>query len=142
MRENSWEECMENSSAYTVSADKAKAKSLFNTAVERINFLKENKLNERNGKFIFEGYYSSLIEVIHALVLLKRYKVTNHLCLGHYIRDVMKKEDLFRIFDDCRIKRNDLVYYGKSINLETAKQSILKAEKLIEEISKSVKKEL
>lgn len=52
--------------------------------------------------------------------------IKNHLCLGSFLKDVLKKEKLSRDFDDCRFKRNSLVYYGNRLDLKTAKETIEK----------------
>lgn len=142
MNEGSWEECIETSSSISVTPDRAKAKSLIETANERIRFLKETDLKESNASFIFEGYYSSALETLHALVLMKGFKVINHICLGYYLRDVLKREDLSRLFDDCRYKRNSIVYYGRKLDFNVAKESIKKADRLIEQIRLLLEREL
>ena len=120
----------------SVTPDRAKAESLVDTAKARIEFLKSNALTEQNARFIFEGYYSSAIEMIHALVITQGFKVDNHICLGFYLRDVLNNERLFRIFDDYRYKRNSVVYYGKELDFEVAKESIRKITELINEVDK------
>lgn len=134
MREASWDDCIETFSVIKVSPDKERAKSLIETSNKRIEMIKD--INENNCNFVFEDYYSSLLELLQAMVVLKGYKVTNRICLGYYLKDIMKKEDLFLIFDDIRYKRNSLMYYGKMMDFETAKQTIEKCEKLIEQIKK------
>ncbi len=141
-KEGDWEECIETSSSVKVSPDKAKAKSLIDTATGRNEFLKSNSIKENTVNYIFEGYYSSALELLHALVLLHSYKVENHICLGYYIRDVLKKEDIFRLFDDCRFKRNSLIYYGRKMDFETAKTSIEKCLRLINELKKLLEVEI
>ena len=138
MKESSWGECLNCSSAIKITPDKEKAASLIETAEERIKFsLRE--LNEKNANYVFEDYYSSILEMLHALILLKGYKVSNHICLGYYLRDVLKNDELFRLFDDCRYKRNSLVYYGKRMDFDTAKDAIEKAKKLIKELNIIIK---
>jgi len=73
MKESSWKDCIESNSSISVSKDKAKAKSLIDTASGRNQFLSRNKIDENNANYIFEGYYSSLVELMHALVLLNGY---------------------------------------------------------------------
>ena len=133
MKESSWGECLNCSSAVKITTDKEKAASLTETARDRIKFSLK-KLSEKNANYVFEGYYSSVLEMIHAIVILDGYKVKNHICLGYYLRDVLKNDELFRLFDDCRFKRNSLVYYGKRMDFETAKDAIEKAKKLIKEL--------
>ena len=139
MKEASWSECLNYSSAVKITPDKEKAASLAETANDRIKFSLK-KLNEKNANFIFEGYYSSILEMVHAILVLDGYKVNNHICLGYYLRDVLKNDELFRLFDDCRFKRNSLVYYGKRMDFETAKDSIEKAKKLIKELKSIINK--
>ena len=140
-KESTWEECIESTASLKVSSDPAKAKSLTDTAKGRIDFLKSTSLAESNANYVFEGYYSSVLEMLHAMVLLKGYNVQNHICLGYYLRDILKKDGLFRMFDDCRYKRNSLIYYGRKMDFETARIAIEKCLKLIKEIELLLKGE-
>jgi hypothetical protein len=132
MKESNWSDCLENASARKVSIDAKRAKSLMETAQERISLIKE--VNEKNGNFIFEDYYTSLLEILQAKAFLNGFNISNHICIGFYLRDVLKREDLFVIFDDLRYKRNSLTYYGSKMDFETAKQSIEKCKKIIKEL--------
>lgn len=76
----------------------------------------------------------SLLEIIHAVVLRKGWKVENHVCLGFYLRDIVKRVELFRVFDDARYKRNGLIYYGKKIDFDIAKETIIKVKNIIKEL--------
>ena len=141
-KEGAWEECIESSASLKVSPNKLKVKSLIDTATGRVEFIVETKIKESNANYIFESYYSSVLELLHALVLLYGYKVSNHLCLGYYLRDILKNQNLFRLFDDCRFKRNSLVYYGRKMDFETAKQSIENSKKLIAKLNSSLNHQL
>lgn len=78
--------------------------------------------------------------MIHALMLLDGFRAENHICLGYYLRDVLKREDMFRVFDGCRTKRNGIVYYGKNMDIETAKDVLFRTKNLINEISIEIEK--
>ncbi len=134
MKETSWDECLSNNSAKMVTQDIQRAESLIETAKERISLIKE--INEKNCNFVFEDYYTSILEMLQAKTFKKGFNIINHMCLGFYIRDVLKREDLFMTFDDLRYKRNSLTYYGTRMDFETAKQAIDKCKKLITEIIK------
>ena len=135
MKETNWDDCLFNKSAKTITPDIKRAESLIETANERINLIKE--LNEKNCNFIFEDYYTSLLELLQAMAFKKGFNVLNHLCLGYYLRDVLKREDLYILFDDLRYKRNSLTYYGNRMDYETAKQAIEKCKKIIKELGKN-----
>ncbi|MBU0459980.1 MAG: hypothetical protein KJ597_02445 [Nanoarchaeota archaeon] len=141
MKESNWEECLESGSSLKISPDKAKIKSLLETARGRTKYLEENNLKEDNASYVFEGYYSSVLEYLHALILLKGYKINNHICVGYYLRDILNKKDLFRLFDDCRYKRNSLIYYGRRMDFPIAKEAIQKCKRLITDLDLMIKKD-
>jgi len=85
---------------------------------------------------VFEDYYTSLLELLQAITFKRGFNVLNHVCLGYYLKDVLKRKDLYIIFDDLRYKRNSLTYYGSRMDYETAKQAIERCKKIIEEIDK------
>lgn len=136
-----WEGCKEENFSIKVTPNKGKVKSLIETAEGRIDYADEKK-NGKHLSYIFEDYYTSLIEMIHALVILEGYKVSNHLCLGFYLRDILKEDKLFRLFDSVRFKRNSLVYYGKKLDSEEALESIKKCKIIIDEIKNLIKRKL
>lgn len=112
--------------------DLKRAASLRETARERISLIKE--INEKNCNFVFEDYYTSLLELLQAAAFKKGYNVLNHICIGFYVRDVLQKENLFFLFDDVRYKRNSLTYYGNRMDFETAKDAIEKCKRIIKEL--------
>jgi len=132
MKEANWADCLTNKSAKTVTPDLNRAESLIETAKERISLIQ--KVNEKNCNFVFEDYYTSLLELLQAKTFKKGFNILNHLCLGYYLRDVLNRGDLYLLFDDLRYKRNSLTYYGSRMDFETAKQAIEKCKKMIKEL--------
>jgi len=136
MKEANWKDCIINNSAKKTSPDLKRAESLIETANERIGLIKE--INEKNCNFVFENYYTSLLELLQALTFKNGFNILNHVCLGYYLRDILNREDLFRIFDDVRYKRNSLTYYGKRMDFETVKDAVNRCRKMF----KIIKEEL
>lgn len=140
-RESSWSDCLDCDSALRVTPDKLRAKSLMIISRSRIAYLDSLEVNEKSANFLFEDYYNSVTELIHALVLINGFKVINHVCLGFYLRDITKNQRLFEEFDYLRIKRNSIVYYGKTMDYEIAKDAVNKSKQLIKELTKIIPKE-
>lgn len=134
MKDADWKECIEGYSVTKISPDIARARSLIETADARIKLVRE--IGNENCNFVFEDYYTSLLEYLQALLLFKGYKASNHVCLGFYLRDIIKREELFYIFDDLRYKRNMLIYYGKKMDFDICKDAIENSKRLIKEIKK------
>jgi len=135
MKEINWDDCLISKSAKTITPDIKRAESLIETSKERINLIGE--VNEKNCNFIFEDYYTSLLELLQATAFKKGLNILNHICLGYYLREILKREDLYILFDDLRYKRNSLTYYGNRMDYETAKQAIEKCKKIIKELKKN-----
>jgi len=55
---------------------------------------------------------------------------------------VLKRNDLFIVFDDLRFKRNSLDYYGKRMDFETGMAAIEKSKKLIRELTEIIRDRL
>ena len=134
MKESNWNDCLINNSAKIITHDIKRAESLEETAEERIRLIAQ--ITEKNCNFVFEDYYTSLLELLQSMIFKKGYNVLNHVCLGFYLRDVLKRDDLFLLFDDLRYKRNSLTYYGKRMDFETAKQAIEKCKRIVKELQK------
>ena len=132
MKEANWNDCIINLSARKITPDLKRSESLIETAKERISLIKE--VNEKNCNFVFEDYYTSLLELLQAITFKKGLNILNHICLGFYLRDILKREDLYQLFDDLRYKRNSLTYYGNRMDFETAKQAVDKCKTLIKEL--------
>ena len=129
--EADWKECLEKT-ARRITPDINRANSLIETAKERISLIEY--VDQKNCNFVFEDYYTSIIELIQAKAFRKGFNILNHICLGYYLRDFMKREDLFAIFDDLRYKRNSLTYYGRRMDFGTAKATIKKCKRLLKEL--------
>jgi uncharacterized protein (UPF0332 family) len=87
MKEADWNDCLKNFSSVKITPDKQKAKSLVETANDRIECCNK-ELNNKTANYIFEDHYTSIMELVQALALLAGYKITNHVCLGFYLRDI------------------------------------------------------
>ena len=136
MRDSSWDECLENNNVRRITPDVKRADSLREIAKERMRLFEE--VNEKNCNFVLEDCYTSLLEIIQSLAFEKGYNILNHLCLGYFLRDFLKRDELFRIFDDLRYKRNSLTYYGNKLDFEVSKQAIKDCKRVIREVKKEV----
>ena len=77
-----WKDCLKNKSAREVTPDGKRAKSLKETAEGRIILIKE--VNEKNCNYVFEDYYTSIIELLQAIAFKKGHNILNHICLGSF----------------------------------------------------------
>lgn len=137
MKEASWNDCLEKNLAVKVSPNKERARSLIETAEERMGLIKE--VNEKNCNYVFEDYYASLLELLQAITILAGYNINNPVCIGFYLKDVLKRQDIYIHFDDVRFKRNSLIYYGKRMDFATATKTIERCKDLITAINKEIK---
>jgi hypothetical protein len=61
-----------------VSVEKEEARSLMKRAVQRVGYIKGQKINEDTSPFIFEDIYKALREASQSLMSLTGYKPYSH----------------------------------------------------------------
>ncbi len=138
MKEANWNDCLGNNLARKITPDNNRAKSLSETAHERIAVIKE--VSSKNCNFVFEDYYTSVLELLQAHAFRNGFLVLNHLCIGFYIRDNLQQEDIFHLFNDVRYKRNSLTYYGTRMDYAVAKEAIEQCKRIMKTLSEETKK--
>jgi len=129
-----WTDCIDKNFVRRITPDISRANSLIETAEERIAQTPQ-KLHEKNVNFVFEDYYTSILEALQAIALFLGYKISNHVCLCYFLREHLGREDLSRVFDDLRFKRNMLVYYGKRMEFSIALEAINHSKMLFSQLT-------
>ncbi len=82
--------------------------------------------------------YDSLSEVLEAICVERGYKVTNHVCLGELLKELIK-DFKFTQYDRLRYIWNGIIYYGKQVGLEQGKELINKILLMKKELLKEIK---
>ena len=111
-----WNKC-EREFIRKVEPDKEKAKSIVETSLKRLDFIKVITPNKNNISFIIENYYEIIKELLVAMLLKKGLKSKNHQCLFSYF---YKKHPDYEYETNLILKlsflRNRLNYYGELID--------------------------
>ncbi|MEA3414501.1 MAG: hypothetical protein U9Q99_03195 [Nanoarchaeota archaeon] len=110
------------------------SKSIIENTSKDLKFLEQIKITELSKRKIVSNYYDSLRSLLEAISLLKGYKIYSHEAFTYFLKEKLNQEILSLKFDRFRKIRNGLNYYGKSIELEEAKDIILEMKKVIKKI--------
>jgi uncharacterized protein YutE (UPF0331/DUF86 family) len=107
------------------SSDKEEALSLIRKSINRLTYIVNQKLNERNAEFIFEDVYEAIREASQSLMAIKGYKPYSHEAIISFLLEFynLPKEDI-STFDRYRILRNKCVYKGVKVSAIVCKESI------------------
>jgi hypothetical protein len=99
--------------------------------------VKSAAINEKTIPVYVSLSYDSLREALDALCAQLGFKVLNHVCIGALLE---KKLTSFNSYDfnQIRLIRNSINYYGKPIKLELGLKIIKKSFKIKEEIRKLI----
>ncbi len=133
----SWKRCLDEFNARKITVDKQRALSLKKMALNRKEFINSIPETDNNLKFIFESYYTLVIEILHSLAYEKGYNIENHVCLGFFLVEFYNLEKEQKLFDKFRKNRNGLVYYGNELSKQVLEKNIVEIRefvKLIETI--------
>lgn len=108
--------------------DFEEAKSLFEKAVNRLEYTKSKEISNKNAQFVLEDSYESVREAAQALMSIKGFKPYSHESTISFIKEFyisdFTEEEVYK-FDRFRKLRNDSVYMAKPIINEDARSSVL-----------------
>lgn len=113
-----WNECKRNF-IREIEFDNEKISSMVKVAFNRLNFIKNVKVNQMNVSFVVENYYETMKELLIALLLKKGLKSKNHQCLiTYFYKSYPNYEFESSLILRMGYLRNRLEYYGEPIDIE------------------------
>ena len=115
-----------------------RAKSLFKSSEQAIKSASNMPLNEDNLKSIIRELYEGLRQFCEAIGFIKGYKFSSHEQVTIFIKDVLKENSLSMKFDNYRLLRNGINYYGDDVHLETVKEALIEIPLMIKTLDKHV----
>jgi hypothetical protein len=116
-----------------------RAKSLLKASTKTLDFAEGNKLGAENSGVLIGNYYESLIEILHSHAYQNGFKILDHISFVNYIKEKMNNNNYANLFDKYRKIRNNIIYYGKEIDVDTAQQGIKDIKELINHIKGEIK---
>jgi uncharacterized protein (UPF0332 family) len=120
-------------------ADKEEAKSLMRKAVQRLEYIKKQEINDDTSSFIFEDIYETLREGSQSLMSIKGYKPYSHEALISFLREFYKfSEHEISVFDRYRMLRNKTVYCAANVSKEVCKDALKFLEAFLPKLQKAL----
>ncbi len=126
-----WQECNEKGFIKEVSKDNELIKSLKVSAQKRFDTAERLDIDETTAATVVTLFYDSLRELLEAKSVEKGYKIYNHDCYCAFLKEIEKDEKLGNSFDRFRRIRNGINYYGKDIDVISAKEIVEKIKKTL-----------
>ncbi|MFH1365714.1 MAG: hypothetical protein ABIH28_03965 [archaeon] len=129
-----FDECLKKKIAKKVEEDKGLIASLIKTSQNKLYSEKKLELNDVTSSSKISLLYDSLRELLEALAIKNGYKIYNHECYTHFLKEILKESSKGDEFDELRKIRNSINYYAKDISVEEAKDVLERIRKLREKI--------
>ncbi|MDP3027557.1 MAG: hypothetical protein Q8N63_07670 [Nanoarchaeota archaeon] len=127
-------ECLKKRIAKEVNEDKELIASLIKTSQNKFDSEKKLELTDVTSGSKISLLYDSLREILEALAIKNGYKIYNHECYTHFLKEILNESTKGDEFDDLRKIRNSINYYAKDIPINEAKEVLERIRKLREEI--------
>lgn len=125
-----WKECCNKRIVKEIKVDKDMIVSLIKSSANKWQSHQKLDMDKVTAASKVSLAYDSLRELLEALAVHKKYKIYNHECYVAFLKEIMKESVLGDEFDDVRITRNNINYYGKEITPEDAEKVITTIEKI------------
>ena len=129
-------DCLKKKIAKEVSEDKELINSLIKTSQNKFDSEKKLELNDVTSSSKISLSYDSLRELLEALAIKNGYKIYNHECYTHFLKEVLNESSKGDEFDELRKIRNSINYYAKDVSVGEAKDILERITKLREDILK------
>ncbi len=133
-----WNTCLLEKEAKRIKPDLDMAASLQKTSANKAFSSKLLELKEETVASKISLDYDSVRELLEAIALRNGFKIYNHVCYTGFLKEILKEHDLAEEFDDLRVIRNDINYYGKEVSIVEAKEVLKRLENLREKLFTSL----
>jgi len=131
-----WTECKKKGFVKNIKLDLNLISALEKQSKNKLISSKMIELNETTASSKVSLAYDSLRELLEALAIKKGFKIYNHECYCSFLKEIIKDSLLGSHFDDLRIIRNKINYYGEDLSIEEAKQILKEIEEILNKVSK------
>ncbi len=132
---NPFDYYLRNGSVKRKTPDPEEAKSLLRKSINRLDYVNNQKINDKNANFIMEGAYETIREATQSLMSLEGFKPYSHEATISFLRkfyiSYFSEDDIYK-FDYFRKLRNDSVYRAVDIIEDDAKEIVMFAERFIQ----------
>jgi len=125
-----WNTCLRQKEAKPIKPDLDMAASLEKTSANKAFSSQLLELKEETVASKISLDYDSVRELLEAIALRKGFKIYNHVCYTGFLKVILEEVELTEEFDELRIIRNDINYYGKNVSIIEAKEVLKRLEKL------------
>ena len=125
-----WNSCLRRREAKRIKADEEMALSLERTSAHKAISSQLLELREETTAAKISLSYDAVRELLEAIALRNGFKIYNHVCYTSFLKEICKESDFGREFDELRVIRNDINYYGKAISIIESKQVLERLNKL------------
>jgi len=129
-------ECLKKRIVKEVNEDEELIVSLIKTSQNKLDSEKKLELTEITSGSKISLLYDSLRELLEALAIKNGYKIYNHECYTHFLKEILNESVKGDEFDELRKIRNAINYYAKNISIDEAKDILERIKRLREEIAK------
>jgi len=125
------------------SPDIEEARSLIEKSFQRMNFIKNQNIDETSATFIFEDVYECLRETAQSLMSLEGYKPYSHEAVIAFLKEFYNFDEHEIIsFNRYRILRNNCVYRAEKVSSIVCKDSIKFMELFLPKIKNEFNKKI
>lgn len=135
-----WLECTGKKIAKQITPEPEIISALLKTSKDKIQSEKLLPLNPATISSKISLAYDSLRELLEALALKYGFKIYNHECYTAFLKEIIQNSSLGDDFDEIRIVRNRVNYYGKQLTEEECKKVLEAIQNAREKVEKYLEK--
>jgi len=113
----SWKDCIKSESVRKTTPNPELIKGMSKVLKRKLKFVRSLPITKESAMFIFTEFYDCARLSCETIAYKNGFKVYNHKCLAKFLIEVLGETEIGKSFDTCRLLRNNVNYYGKSLSI-------------------------
>ncbi len=116
-----WKQCNDKRLVKRINIDNNLIQSLLKESEKKYISCNRLLLDDTSASSKVSLAYDSIRELLEALAIKKGCKIYNHECYCSFLKEIIKNSQAGAYFDEFRIIKNGINYYGEELNEKEAK---------------------
>lgn len=133
-----WNNSLFENKVKKVEIDGAKIKNLQISACKRKSFVDSHPITDHNVSILITELYSSVEQMVYAVIASYGFEVSGRECLNYFLRDVLSNNYLHNSVKQHEKLCEEIINHGRSINSKEGLQIVKDLKFLFEELQKEV----
>ena len=134
-----WNNSLFENKVRKIDLDESKIKTLQISACKRKSFVDSHPITDNNVSVLITALYSSVEQMVYAVIASYGFEVSNKECIHYFLRDVLNNNFISNSVKQYEKLSTEIIKNGKNLNAKEGLQMVKELKYVFEELQKEVR---